>query len=133
MADQTIAPEQTAAAVLPIYDAFSDRDLPGAFACMTDDIQWHESEGLPWGGLKIGPAAVAEGVFAPSLARIPDLRITPEEVATAGDTVTVVHRYASATAGLDLLGVGVWTVRDGRISRYRQFVDTVMFRAAIGA
>jgi ketosteroid isomerase-like protein len=128
--------DQISAAVLQLYDAFARRDLPAGLACMTDDIQWHEADGLPWGGLRVGPEAVTEGVFAPSLALIPDLAVTPEHVVTSGDTVIVMHRYtgtvAATGAKLDLAGIGVWDVRDGRISRYWQFVDTVLFREALG-
>jgi uncharacterized protein len=135
VSDQTITSDQTTAVVLPLYDAFARRDVPAGLACMADDIEWHEAAGLPWGGFHFGPAAVAKGVFAPALERVPDLAVTPEEIVTSGDAVIVVQRYtgtvAATGAGLNLLGVGVWNVCDGRISRYRQFVDTVMFRAAI--
>jgi ketosteroid isomerase-like protein len=75
-----------------------------------------------------------ETVFARALELFPDLTITPEEIATSGDTVIVVHRYTgtgrATGAILNLLGVGIWDVRDGSISRFRQFVDTMAFRAA---
>jgi ketosteroid isomerase-like protein len=99
-------------------------------------VDWNECAGLPWGDRYVGPAAVVEGVFAPALELVPDLAVTPEQVVTSGDTVFVIHRYTGTGAAtgkaLDLLGTGVWDVRYGRISRYRQFVDTVQFRAAIG-
>ena len=131
----TIAPEQSVAAVLPLYDAFARRDTPAAIACMADDIEWQEAPGLPWGGYRVGPEAVVGGVFAPALERIPDLMITPEEVIASEDSVAVVQRYAGTVAAtgasLNLVGVGVFDVRDGLIARYRQFVDTVCFRAVI--
>jgi ketosteroid isomerase-like protein len=136
MANLTITSDHAAEAVLPLYEAFARRDLPAGLACMADDIQWHEAEGLPWGGLRVGPAAVAKGVFAPSLELIPDLAVTPEHVVSSGDTVIIQHRYTGTVAAngakLDLPGVGIWDVRDGRVSHYWQFVDTVLFRAALG-
>jgi uncharacterized protein len=136
MTDQTIAPDQTTAVVL-LYDAFARRDMVAGVACMASDIEWREADWLPWGGLQVGPAAVAEGVFAPALERVPDLAVTPEDILASDDTVIVVHRYtgtvAATGAELDLLGVGAWNVRDGRIARYRQFVDTAMLRPAIAA
>jgi len=125
---------QSTAIVQSLYDAFARGDLPGALGCMADDIEWHESVGLPWGGLQHGPDAVAGNVFAPSIDLIPDLAVTPEQIVAAGDTVAVVHRYTgtgSTGEKLDLLGAGVWEVRDGKIARYRQFVDTVKFREVI--
>jgi ketosteroid isomerase-like protein len=134
--EQTVTVDPTAAAVLPLYDAFARRDLGAALVCMAGDIAWHEAEGLPWGGLKIGRAAVAGGVFTPALRRIPDLLVTPIEIVSSGARLYVIQRYtgtAEATgAALDVTGVGVWDVGDGRITRYRQFVDTKAFCAALG-
>jgi uncharacterized protein len=134
MCDQTAASDTATAAVMPLYDAFARRDVPAAAACLADDIQWHEAAGLPWGGLAASPSAVVDTVFAPALELFPDLTVTPEEIVTSGDTVIIVHRYTGTGkdtgAILNLLGVGIWDVRDGSISRYRQFVDTMAFRAA---
>lgn len=134
MSDQTTASDPATAAVMALYDAFARRDVRAALACLADDIEWYEASGLPWGGLAAGPSAVAETVFAPALELFPDLTVTPEEIAISGDTVIVVHRYTgtgrASGAILNLLGVGIWDVRDGSISRYRQFVDTMAFRAA---
>jgi uncharacterized protein len=117
--------------VMRIYDGFANRDVPGTLAAMADDIHWYESEGLPWGGLQVGPGAVAEKVFAPSIELIPDLAVTAEETMASGDTVVVLHRYTGTVAAngreLNLLGVGVWDVSGDRIVRYRQFVDTARF------
>lgn len=132
---QTTASDPATAAVMPLYDAFARRDVPAALACLADDIEWHEAAGLPWGGFAAGPSRVAETVFAPALELFPDLTVTPEEIVTSGDTVIVVHRYTgtgeATGAILNVLGVGIWDVRDGCIWRYRQFVDTMSFRAAI--
>jgi ketosteroid isomerase-like protein len=120
-----------------VYDAFATRDVPAALDALADDIEWHESTGLPWGGLQRSPSAVVENVFAPALELVPDLAVTPEQFVVSGDTVAVAHRYtgnAKATGKpLDLLGVGLWEVRDGKVVRYRQFVDTVRFREALSA
>jgi uncharacterized protein len=134
MLDQTTASDPATGAVIPLYDAFARRDMPAALACLADDIAWHEAAGLPWGGFAASPSAVVESVFAPALEFFPDLTVTPEEIVTSGDTVIVVHRYTgtgkATGAILNLLGVGIWNVRDGIISRYREFVDTMAFRAA---
>ena len=122
--------------VMGVYDGFARRDLPGTLAVLADDIEWHEADGLPWGGRQHGPAAVAQNVFAPSLELVPDLAVTPEQILASDDAIAVVHRYTgTATSGsrLDLLGVGVWDVRDGKVAAYRQFVDTVKFAEVVTA
>jgi ketosteroid isomerase-like protein len=120
--------------VAGVYDGFRRRDVPGTLAALADDVEWHEADGLPWGGPQRGPAAVAENIFAPALELVPDLAVTPEQIIASNGTVSVVQRYTgTATTGrkLDLVGVGVWDVEGGKIVRYRQFVDTVKFREVV--
>jgi ketosteroid isomerase-like protein len=126
--------EQDIEVVKRVYDGFARRDLPGTLAALADSIEWHEADGLPWGGPQHGPAAVAENVFAPALEHVPDLAVTPEQIVASDGTIAVVQRYTgTATSGrkLDLVGVGVWNVSGGKIARYRQFVDTVKFREVV--
>jgi uncharacterized protein len=121
--------------VTSIYDGFARRD-PGALSALANDAEWYEAEGLPWGGLQRGPAAVLQNIFGPALELVPDLAVVPEEVIQSGEEVAIVQRYTgNATTGkqVDLVGVGVWDVRDGKVARYRQFVDTVKFCEALSA
>jgi ketosteroid isomerase-like protein len=117
--------------VRSMYEAFGRGDVPAVLGAMTDDIEWHEAEGLPYGGVHHGPEAVAQNVFGPLLVDVPDFTVTPEEFIAAGDTVAVVVRYRGTGAvtgkSLDLPVMHVWDVHDGKAARFRQFVDTVTF------
>lgn len=117
--------------VARLYAAFGAGDVPTVMGMLDLDIDWLETPGLPWGGPKTGPRAVAEGVFVPTMQLVPDFRVDPEEIYAHDDTVTVIHRYTGNNGKLDSLGCGVWTVREGRITRYRQFVDSATFNASI--
>jgi ketosteroid isomerase-like protein len=114
-----------------MYDAFARGDVPAVLGSMTDDIEWHEADGMPYGGVHRSPEAVAQNVFGPLLADVPDFSVTPEEFIAAGDTVAVIARYRGTGAvsgkSLDLPVVHVWDVRDGKAARFRQFADTVKF------
>ena len=92
---------------------------------------------IPYGGHYHGPAQVGESVFGPLFADFPDFSVTPEEFIGQGPTVAVVARYrgtASRThAQLDRPAVHVWDVADGKIVRFRQFVDTVKYREVAGS
>jgi uncharacterized protein len=113
------------------YDAFARGDVPGVLGAMSDDIEWHEAEGMPNGGIHRGPDAVAQNVFGPLVADISDFMVTPLELIGSGDTVAVVARYTgtgkSTGKALNLEVVHVWDVRDGKIVRFRQFADAVKF------
>jgi ketosteroid isomerase-like protein len=114
-----------------VYDAFGLGDVPAVLGALADDIEWHEAEGMPCGGVHRGPRMVAEKVFAPLTADVEGFMVTPEEVIATGDTVAVVARYTGtgkATGrSLDLPVTHVWDVREGKIVRFRQFADTAKF------
>jgi uncharacterized protein len=123
--------EQSVQVVEGTYAAFARGDVPGVLGAMADDMEWHEAEGMPYGGIHRGRDAVARNVFGPLITDIPDFAVTPIELIPSGDTVAVVARYTgtgkSTGKELDLEVVHVWDVRDGKIVRFRQFADTAKF------
>jgi ketosteroid isomerase-like protein len=124
-------------AVRASYEAFGRGDLDGALAMMDADIEWHQAQGLPHGGVYQGLAAVRAAVFDPLDAEWwEDFRADPDEVMALGDDVVVLGRYtarAKATgAALDVPFAHVWRFRDGRAVRFHQFTDTRGWVAALG-
>jgi len=113
------------------YEAFGRGDVPAVLEAMTDDIEWYEAEGMPYGGVYHGGDAVVQNVFGPITTDIVDFTVAPEEFIASGDTVAVVVRYTGTGKAtgkeLDLPVVHVWDVRDGKIARFRQFADTARF------
>lgn len=123
--------EQNVALAREMYEAFGRGDVPGVLGGMAEDIEWHETVGTPYGGLYNGPQAVAENIFAPVVQDIEDFAVTPEDIYSDGDEVIVVARYTGkgAVTGkpLDVPGVHIFTFRDGKVTRFRQFIDSVTF------
>lgn len=119
------------------YEAFEQGDVAAVLGAMADDIEWYEAEGMPYGGLHRGPDAVAEDVFRPITEDIPDFGVAPEEIIASGETVVAVTRYSGTGKAsgkvLDLPVVHVWDVRDGKLARFRQFIDTVKFLEVVPA
>lgn len=115
-----------------LFEALETKDTPAARALLADDVDWLETPGLPWGGQKVGDAAVLEEVLGPRGELVPDLQVLLEEVHEDGDTVTTLHRYTGAGGALDVLGCSVATVGDGKVTRFRQFIDSETFNSAIG-
>lgn len=120
-----------------VYDAFGRGDVPAVLGAMTDDIEWYEAEGMPYGGLYHGGDAVVQNVLGPITTDVLDFTVAPEEFIASGDTVAVVARYTGTGKAtgkeLDLLVVHVWDVRDGKLARFRQFVDTAKFLEVVPA
>ena len=123
--------EQNVDVVKGMYEAFGRGDVPGVLGAFADEIEWHEAEGMPYGGLYRGGEAVAQNVFGPITEDVEDFAVTPEEFIASGDAVAVVARYTgrgkATGSALDLCAVHVWDIRGGKVARFRQFMDTVKF------
>jgi uncharacterized protein len=129
--------EQSIEFVEGIYGAFARGDVPAVLGAFAEDIEWYESEGMPYGGLHRGGEAVAQKVFGPITEDLDGFAVTPEELVASGDTVAAVVRYTGTGKAtgeqLDLPAVHVWDIRDGKAARFRQFIDTVKFAEAVPA
>ena len=127
--------EQNIEFVKGLYAAFGRGDVPAVLAGFADDIEWHEAEGMPYGGVYRGGDAVLQNVFGPIATDVEGFAATPEEFVGSGDTVAVVVRYTGTgkVTGktLDVPAVHVWEIRDGKLSRFRQFIDTVKFAEVV--
>jgi len=106
----------------------------GAFA---DDIEWFEAEGMPYGGVYRGGEAVAQNVFGPITEDVVGFALAVEELFGSGATVAAVLRYTGtgkATGkALDVPAVHVWDIRDGKLARFRQYIDTVKYAEVVPA
>jgi uncharacterized protein len=111
------------------YVAFARGDLDAAMADMDPEIEWHQAQGLPHGGFYKGVDAVRRAIFDPLDGDWWDeFSADPDEFLDAGGEVVVLGRYRGRAKGsgkpLDVPFVHVWTVRGGRATRFRQFLDT---------
>ncbi len=118
-----------------IYDAFGRGDIDAFFGAASPDLEWDESEGMPYGGIYRGRDAIVEGVVAPILADVDGFTAEPDEILALDDTRVIARgRHGGRGAGgpLDARFVHVWTVTDGKVSRYEQLADTRRFWEAVG-
>jgi len=103
--------------------------MDAVLADMDDAIEWQQAQGLEHGGTYLGLAAVRANVFDP-LDRDwwAEFSAVPVEFLDAGDEVVVLGRYRGVARGtgkvLDVPFVHIWTLRDGKAWRFRQFLDT---------
>jgi ketosteroid isomerase-like protein len=111
------------------YAAFERGDLDAVLADFDPEIEWHQAQGLPHGGLYHGRDEVRRNVFEPLDAEWwSEFSALPDEILDAGDELVVLGRYRGTAKGtgkrLDVPFVHVWTLRDERATRFRQFLDT---------
>lgn len=126
--------------VKDLYAKFASGDVPAVLAMLTDDVEWREAESNPYqpsGEPWRGPQAVLENLFVKLGGEWDGFTVTPSCFLDAGDRVIVEGRYTGtyrATGkALDAQVCHVWTLRDGRISGFQQYVDTAGLREAMGA
>ena len=127
--------EQNVELVKGVYGAFARGDVSAVLSAFADDIEWYEAEGMPYGGLHRGGEAVAQKVIGPITEDVDGFAVTPEELIASAATVAAVVRYAGTGKAtgttLDLPAVHVWDIRDGKLARFRQFIDTVKYAEVV--
>jgi uncharacterized protein len=129
--------DQNVELVESTYGAFGRGDVPAVLGSFADDIEWFEAEGMPYGGLYHGPDAVAQNVFGPITSDVDGFALVTGEFIASGATVVAVVRYTGTgkVTGktLDVPAVHVWDIRDGKLARFRQFIDTVEYAEVVPA
>jgi ketosteroid isomerase-like protein len=118
-----------------IYDAFGRGDVDAVFGAMTPEIEWDEAEGMPYGGLYRGREAIVENVFGPILGDVEGFTANPDEILPLDGSRVIArgrHTGQGAHGPVDARFIHIWTLTDGKVSRYEQLADTRMFCQAVG-
>jgi ketosteroid isomerase-like protein len=109
------------------YAALSKGDAPTALGLMADDIEWHTMWHYKVAGR--GPQKVAEGLMMPLMAEWTSFALTPTDYIAEDSTVVSLGHFTGVhgTSGksVDAAYAHVWDVRDGKIQRFRQYIDTL--------
>lgn len=120
-----------------VYEAFDRGDVPAVLGAFADDIEWVEAEGMPYGGVYRSPDAVAQNVFGPITSDVDGFALVREEFIASDGAVAAVVRYTgtgkASGKALDVPAVHVWDIRDGKLTRFRQFIDTVKYAEVVPA
>lgn len=118
------------------YAAFERDDIDGVLADLDPEIVWEQAQGLPHGGTYHGIDEVRSNIFDP-LDRDwwEEFTARPDEFIDGGDEIVVLGRYRGTAKEsrrtLNVPFVHVWSIRDGRAVRFRQFLDTAGWNAAL--
>lgn len=124
--------------VKSLYEAFGTGDMPTVLGLLHPEVLWCEAEGSPYdsGDGWIGPDAVVENLFAKMGDDWEVFIVHPGQFHDSGSVVTVEGRYAAkhnATGKeMDCQVCHVWTVDDGKITKFQQYVDTAKMQDVMG-
>lgn len=124
--------------VRSVYEAFAKGDVQTVLGLMSDKVEWNEAEHFTYwpGGPLVGPQAVLNGVFARIGQDFDGFKVDVGRLVGCGDTVLTEARYRATVKAtgkrLDVQVAHVWDVRDGKIVRFQQYVDTWQVAQATG-
>ncbi len=126
--------------VRSLYGAFGRGDLKSILDNLDPEVEWisnGDGKVIPWGGRRGGVSGAAS--FFQSLAENVDFEIfEPRDFFEAGDAVIVVgHTRARVKMGargtFDSEWAHVFTMKNGKLTRFQEFYDTAAIAGAITA
>ena len=117
------------AVVQQVYEAFGRQDVPAILGMVAEDVDWEflGSPGLAYAGNRRNHQGVAD--FFAAVGRLDDIKVfEPREWIEADGHVTVLgwEKSTARDTGKDFETewVHLFTVRDGKITRWRGFFNT---------
>ena len=123
-----------------LYEAFGRGEIPSVLGAMHPEIKWHEAEGNPYmpsGEAMVGPDAVLNQLLMRIGAEWDGFTIHPKSFRGAGDSVIVEARYSGTYKptgrSLDAQVCHIWDVKDGKVTKFQQYVDTARLQNVMGA
>ncbi len=123
-----------------LYDAFGRGDVPTVLGLMSPDIRWYEAESNPYmpsGEPWVGPDAILNNLFMKLGSEWDGFSVNPKSFYGAGDSVIVEVRYTGtykATGkSMDAQVCHIWDVKEGKVTRFQQYLDTAKFQDVMGA
>jgi uncharacterized protein len=119
-----------------LYDAFAKGDVPTVLGSMEPDMEWNEAEGFMYGGTYTGPNAVLENVFMKLATEWEGFSAVPRKIVDGGDGNVVAlgtysGKYLKTGKSMSVFA-HEWEMRDGKIARFRQYLDTLVVARDIG-
>ncbi len=112
-----------------LYTAFAAGDLETVSTLLSPSVEWIESEGIPYGGTFVGFDAIVDGVFTKIGAEWTDFSAHVDEFIDAGDVVIALGcdsgTYTATGRSMSAPTASIWTLKDGQIVKFRQYIDTL--------
>jgi len=121
-----------------VYNAFATGDFPAFLYAMDPGIEWNEAENFPYadGNPYIGPEAVVQGVMGRIGAdweywTITDqvYHVTLEEMVIVTARYNAKHKITGKVIRAQV--THMWTLKDGKITRFQQYADTLQVTQAM--
>lgn len=121
------------------YNSFAAGDVDSVLAAFDPNIVWNEAENFPYadGNPYIGGEAIVNGVFARIGGEWDNFHIADLQLHDMSNNMVLATgryqgTYKKNGATMDLQMAHLWTLKDGKIVAFQQYVDTKGMAKAIG-
>ena len=123
-----------------LYELFAKGDIPGVLGLFDPHIEWFEAEGNPYqpdGSVWIGPEAVLQKLFMRIGQEWDGFTVTPGTYTAMDGGVLMEGRYTGTYKptgrSMDVQVAHVLKMRDNKIAKFQQYVDTAALQAGMTA
>ena len=117
------------------YEGSSEENGRNLLAALAPEAEWTEAEGFPYAGTYVGAAAIIAGVFQRLGSEWTGYRADVHSFMEDGDRVaafgTYSGTYKATGQSMRAAFAHLYVLRDGKILRMTQYVDTAMVREAL--
>lgn len=114
-----------------LYKAFDAGDIPSVLASLDANVVWNEAEGNTYadGNPYIGPDAVLNGVFARVGGEWDGFKLVNIELHDMSNnqvlaTLRYNGKYKKTNKSIDAQVAHLWTLKNGKVTAFQQYVDT---------
>jgi uncharacterized protein len=120
-----------------LYGAFARGDVPTVLGAMDPNIEWDEAEGFMYGGVYTGPNAILESVFMKFATEWDGFSVVPDKIVDGGDgnvisCGTYSGKFLETGKTMSAPFAHSWEFRDGKIVKFKQYLDTVVVARDLG-
>ena len=128
------APQDDVNVVKGVYEAFGRGDVEAVFGLSHPEVEVYQSSRLPWGGRYSGHAGLGEflGRLTGAIeSEVETGRFIDDE---EGHVVQMGRTRGTVKATgrkFDVSETHVWTVEEGRVTRFESYIDTKAMREAL--
>lgn len=117
------------------YEGPSEENGKHLLAALAPDAVWVEAAGFPYAGSYVGPRAIVTNVFEKLATEWVGYRAEVASYVVEGDQVVAFGEYSGTykETGRSMRAPFAhhYTLRDGKIARMVQYVDTVLVQQAL--
>lgn len=115
------------------YALFGKQDRTFLELCH-DDIEWAVMKNMPNGGTHVGKKGVFDGYFPKMFSNFAEFHVSTDEFTAIHDKVIVLGTYhitSKSKRKFDAPFAHIYTIKDNKIAKFRQYTDTAEIQKAI--